>query len=105
MPAGFPADVPVYKHARLTAGASFTSSGQVAWGMEWETTDAFAKVQAYYQTKFSEGDWTLKVASSSTDTAWSGTISRQSNSHVTGTIAVNNDQTVTRILLSLLSPP
>ncbi|HKC19908.1 MAG TPA: hypothetical protein VKE27_09785, partial [Candidatus Dormibacteraeota bacterium] len=37
MPDGFPTDVPIYPKARLTAGASFTSTGQVTWGMEWET--------------------------------------------------------------------
>ena len=103
MPPGFPSDVPVYGHARLTAGASFASSGQVAWGMEWETTDAVAQVQAYYQKKFTEGDWTLKVTTA-TDTAWSGTIARKSNPQATGTITVHADQVVTRILLSLLNP-
>lgn len=103
MPLGFPSDAPVYTHARLTAGASFASSGQVTWGMEWETMDSLAQVQAYYQKKFNEGDWTLKVIGT-TDTTWTGTITRKSNPHVTGTIAVDRDIVVNRILLSLLSP-
>jgi hypothetical protein len=103
LPPGFPPDVPVYKGARLTAGASFTSSGQVAWGMEWETVDVMSQVQAYYEMQFDQGDWKLKPVGSS-PTSWSATITRKSNSRATGTIAVNADQTVTRILLSLLSP-
>ena len=102
IPPGFPSDVPVYSHARLTAGASFASNGQVAWGMEWETADPVAKVQAYYQTKFNEGDWTLKVTTSS-DMSWGAKIARKSNPQATGTLTVNADQVVNRILLSLLN--
>ncbi len=103
MPPGFPPDVPIYSKARLTDEASFTSSGQVAWGMEWETLDPAAKVQAYYGKQLNQGDWTLSV-SSNTNGAFAGTISRKSNSHVTGTLAITNDAGLTKILLSLVSP-
>jgi hypothetical protein len=102
MPAGFPSDVPIYNKARLTAGSSFTSSGQVAWGMEWETVDSAANVQAYYLKQFDQGDWTLNVSSNTTG-AFTGTITRKSNSHVTGTLAINNDAGLTKILLALVS--
>jgi hypothetical protein len=103
MPPAFPPDVPIYSKARLTAGASFISSGQVVWGMEWETLDPAANVQAYYGKQLNQGDWTLTV-SNNTSGAFAGTISRKSNSHVTGTIAINNDAGLTKILLSLVSP-
>src|ERR1700686_1295780 len=50
-PPNFPADVPIYPHARLTAGAPFASSGEVAWGMEWETVDAINPVASFYRHK------------------------------------------------------
>jgi hypothetical protein len=103
MPAGFPADVPVYPKARLTAGASFTSASQVAWGMEWETTDATSKVQAFYAKQLSEGDWTLTVAKDANGAAYAATFARKSNTHDTGTLAINTDGGVTMIALSFLS--
>ena len=103
MPAGFPADLPVYPKARLTAGASFTSTGQVAWGMEWETTDDPAKVQAYYANQLSQGDWTLAVSSQTNGAVYAATFARKSNSRETGTLAINSDAGVTTIALSFLS--
>jgi hypothetical protein len=103
MPAGFPADLPVYPKARLTAGASFTSTGEVAWGMEWETTDSPSKVQAYYAKQLSQGDWTLTVSTPSNGAAYAATFGRKSNTHETGTLAVISDSGVTTIALSLLS--
>jgi hypothetical protein len=47
-PAAFPADVPVYPGARLTAGASFSANGVTTWGLEWETFDPVDKVKAFY---------------------------------------------------------
>ena len=102
MPPSFPSDVPVYGNARLTAGAAFASTGQVAWGMEWETLDAAAKVQAFYVKQLSQGDWTLNP-SSTTAGAFAATIARKSNSHDTGTLAINTDGSLTKILLSLTS--
>lgn len=102
-PAGFPADFPVYTGARLTAGASFASGGQVTWGMEWETRDAVSKVQAYYARQLNQGDWTVKFTSVSTE-AFAATFARKSNSHATGTLAGRSDAGITRILLSLVSP-
>lgn len=104
MPAGFPTDVPVYPKARLTAGASFASSGQVAWGMEWETTESAAAVQAFYLKQLNEGDWKLTVSNAtSAGPAFAGTFTRKSNAHENGTIAVNADPGVTVIALSFLS--
>ena len=103
MPAGFPADLPIYPKARLTAGASFTSTGQVAWGMEWETTDDPGKVQAYYAKQLSQGDWTLAVSSQTNGAVYAATFARKSNSRETGTLAINSDAGVTTIALSLLS--
>ena len=100
MPASFPSDVPIYANARLTAGASFTSASQMAWGMEWETLDAAAKVQAFYVKQFGQGDWTLNPTNT-TAGSFAATIARKSNSHDTGTLAINTDGSLTKILLSL----
>jgi len=103
MPPGFPADVPIYTKARLTAGASFLSSGQVSWGMEWETLDSVAKVQAFYAAKLNQGDWTITITGSSVG-AFGATFSRKSNPHVLGTLASNGASGVTKILMSLIAP-
>jgi len=103
MPPGFPSDVPIYPKARLTAGASFVSSGQVSWGMEWETLDSVAKVQAFYSDKLHQGDWTISVTGSGSNT-FAATFSRKSNSHVLGTLASNGSSGVTKILMSLIAP-
>ncbi len=102
-PSGFPADVPVYPGARLTAAASFTSSGQVAWGMEWQTLDSFDKVQAFYQSKFSQGDWQITVKASANQ-AFSATYSRKSNSKVGGLVGADGSSGITRITMSLVVP-
>ena len=103
MPPGFPSDVPIYPKARLTAGASFVSSGQVSWGMEWETLDTVAKVQTFYADKLSKGDWTITVTGSGAN-AFAATFSRKSDSHVMGTLASNGASGVTKILMSLIAP-
>src|SRR5713226_4320639 len=60
MPKGFPADVPIYPGSRLTAAAMFTANGQTTWGMEWETLDGIDKVQVFYSSKLSQGDWNIQ---------------------------------------------
>jgi hypothetical protein len=102
-PEDFPPDVPIYTGARLTSGASFTSTGQEAWGMEWETLDGVAKVQAYYAQHLNQGDWTITFKDSPSGT-FTAVFSRKSNSKVAGTLAANADGGVTKILLSLVSP-
>ena len=102
-PSGFPSDLPVYPRARLTAAASFASTGQVAWGMEWATTDPPATVQAFYVKQLNQGDWTLRVGGPPTGPAFAGTFARKSNARETGTIAVSSDQGVTVIAVSFLS--
>jgi hypothetical protein len=101
-PPNFPADVPVYPHARLTAGASFASSGEVAWGMEWETVDAINPVALFYRDRFNHGDWTMSVVSS-TSTTLIAKVTRSSNSHFTGTLTVDSSPGVTKVLMSLVS--
>ena len=103
MPADFPADVPIYTGARLTAGASFTSSGEVAWGMEWQTLDSVAKVQAFYAKQLNQGDWTVNFSNNSGG-SFAATYARKSDSHAGGTLAGNSTSGVTKILLTLVEP-
>lgn len=102
-PAGFPADVPVYNSARLTAGASFTAPGQTTWGMEWETLDSVEKVQAFYASKLSQGDWTVQM-SAVANAAFSATFSRKSNSKVAGILGADGSSGITKISMSLAGP-
>ena len=102
-PPSFPGDVPIYPRARLTAAAGFPSSGPTSWGMEWETLDSVAKVQAYYAQNMNKGDWTITFATQSSD-SFAATFARKSDSHIHGTLASNRANGVTKILMSLLSP-
>src|SRR2546428_12836138 len=54
----------IYTKARLTASASFVSSGQVSWGMEWETLDSVGKVKTLFSEKLNKGDWRIMVKGS-----------------------------------------
>ena len=103
MPDGFPGDVPVYAKARLTAAAKFNSDGQVSWGMEWQTLDSVAKVQAFYADKMSQGDWTITFTNKVTNN-FSATFARKSNSNVQGTLGAGVGGGVTRISMSLVAP-
>ena len=104
MPPSFPGDVPVYPKARLTAAAGFPSSGPTSWGMEWETLDSVSKVHAYYAQSMNKGDWTITFTTQSSD-SFAATFARKSNSHVNGTLSSSSSNGVTKILMSLLSPP
>jgi hypothetical protein len=99
-PAGFPTDVPIYTGARLTAGAAFTANGQTTWGMEWETLDTVDKVQAYYASKLSQGDWTVQI-SNVANGAFAATFSRKSNSKFAGILGADGTSGVTKISMSL----
>jgi len=103
MPQGFPADVPIYTGARLTAGASFTGTGVMTWGMEWETVDSVQKVRSFYASKFSSGDWTIKFTSDAS-TGFTATVARKSNSQTTGILGADGSSGVTKISLSLVVP-
>src|SRR6202140_1659931 len=84
-PAAFPADVPVYPGARLTAGAAFSANGVTTWGMEWETLDSVDKVKAFYTSKLGQGDWTIQLSGGAGGT-FSPTVSRKNNSKHAGVI-------------------
>jgi len=103
MPAGFPDDVPIYTKARLTAGVTFKSTGQVSWGMEWQTLDSVAKVQAFYADKMKQGDWTITFTNKANNN-FSATFSRKSNANVQGTLGAGTASGITRISMSLVSP-
>jgi len=102
MPKGFPADVPIYTGARLTAAATFSANGQTTWGMEWETLDGIDKVKAYYSSKLSQGDWNVQFSGSSGST-FSAIFNRKSTSSAVGTIAADASSGVTKIALSFAS--
>ncbi len=99
-PAGFPPDVPVYPGARLTAGATFAGNGQTTWGLEWETLDTVDKVQAFYQSKLSQGDWTAQF-SGSANGQFSAKFGRKSNSKFAGILGADGSSGVTKISMSL----
>jgi hypothetical protein len=100
-PAGFPADVPVYTGARLTAGAAFSANGVTTWGMEWETLDSVDKVKAFYTSKLGQGDWTVQFTGAGTGT-FAATFSRRSNSKFAGILGADGSSGVTKISMSLV---
>ena len=103
MPSGFPPDVPIYPDARLTRQATFTATGQpTAWGMEWQTLDGVDKVQAFYSSKFSQGDWTIEFTDS-TGAKFAATFKRKSNPKSKGGIGADGGSGVTKISMSLVS--
>ena len=103
MPPDFPTDVPIYPGARLTAGAGFTSTGQEAWGMEWQTLDGVAKVQPFYAKQLNQGDWLVKF-SDSPPGSFKAMFARKSNSRVSGTLSAGTSSGVTKILMTLVMP-
>lgn len=103
MPPAFPSDVPIYPGARLTAGASFTSTGEMTWGMEWETLDSLQKVHDFYASKLGSGDWTITFTASSA-TAFAATFASKGNSGIKGVVGADGSSGVTKISMSLVSP-
>jgi hypothetical protein len=99
-PAAFPADVPVYPGARLTAGAAFSANGVTTWGVEWETPDPVDKVKAFYTSKLGQGDWTIQFSGGANGT-FSATFSRKSNSKFAGILGADGSSGVTKISMSL----
>jgi hypothetical protein len=104
MPKGFPTDVPIYPGSRLTAGAAFTGSGQTTWGMVWETLDGIDKVQGFYSSKLSQGDWNIQF-SGTTSSSFSAVFNRKSSSAFAGILGADASSGVTKISLSLVSAP
>jgi hypothetical protein len=102
-PNAFPADIPVYPGARLTAGATFSANGQTTWGMEWETLDGVNKVQAFYSSKLSQGDWDIKF-SGSANGSFSAIFNRKSNTSAAGILGADGSSGVTKISLSFATP-
>lgn len=99
MPTGFPSEFPIYPGARLTAAAAFPDKGQTKWGVEWETLDAIAKVQAFYSGKLSQGDWNSQfTAGNETFTA---TFNRKSTSKFAGVLGADGSSGVTKISMYL----
>jgi hypothetical protein len=102
MPKGFPADVPIYPGSRLTAAATFNANGQTTWGMQWETLDGLDKVQAFYSSKLSQGDWNIQFSGTSNG-AFSAIFKRKSNSSFAGILGADASSGVTKISMSLAS--
>jgi hypothetical protein len=102
-PGAFPADVPVYPGARLTAGAAFSANGVTTWGLEWETLDSVDKVKAFYTSKLGQGDWTIQLSGGASGT-FSATFSRKSNSKSAGIIGADGSSGITKISMSLAGP-
>jgi hypothetical protein len=102
MPDGFPADIPIYPGARLTAAAKFTSGGQTTWGMNWETLDTAEKIYVFYSEKLNQGDWSFELKGSKS--AWfSATFNRKSNPKVSGVLGADSTSGVGKISLSLIT--
>lgn len=101
MPAGFPADFPIYPGSRLTAAGKFASNGQTNWGMEWQTVDGRDKVRAFFVAKLDAGDWALLTHSGTVNTSFMATFRRKSDAKTTGNLGVAVNGGITKISLVL----
>jgi hypothetical protein len=104
MPKGFPSDFPVYPGARLTVANQATLNGQTTWGMEWETVDNIAAVQAFYSSKLNQGDWTLSFGSAGNG-GYSAIFTRKSNAKDAGLLTVEPESGITHIRLGFGTSP
>jgi hypothetical protein len=71
--------------------------------MEWQTLDGIDKVQAFYKTRLSQGDWQISF-NGTANQAFSANYSRKSNPKVAGLLGADGSSGLTRITLSLLVP-
>jgi hypothetical protein len=71
--------------------------------MEWQTLDGVDKVQPFYKTKFSQGDWQITI-NGSANQAFSATYARKSNPKSGGMLAADSSSGITKITLSLVAP-
>lgn len=71
--------------------------------MEWQTLDGVDKVQAFYKTKFSQGDWQINITGSANQ-AFAATYSKKSNPKFGGILGADGSSGVTRITMSLVVP-
>ena len=101
MPAGFPADFPIYAGAQLKAACMVPGTGSTQWTVEWQTTDKLNSVQAYYVNALNKNDWVLVAYSGDIDTRFSATFQRSSNANAKGSLDVTNAGGPTTIALVL----
>jgi hypothetical protein len=90
MPAGFPADFPIYPGTQLTAACRVPGSGSTQWTVQWSTTDNLNKVQEFYVSALDKNDWTLLAYSGDINARFSATFQRASNANVKGSMEVKN---------------
>ena len=105
MPAGFPADFPIYSGAQLTTACSVPANGSTKWTVEWQTTAKLDAVQAFYVNALGKNDWNLLGYSGDVGTRFTANFARNSNSKVTGTLNVTNSSGPTKIALDLNTIP
>ena len=98
-PGGFPADLPVYPGARLTAAATFTGGGKTIWGLEWETLDRADTVQAFYGSKLQQGGWTVSF-SGTVNGALSTSFHSAANPSFAGVLGIDGSSGATKITMS-----
>jgi hypothetical protein len=68
--------------------------------MEWETLDGIDKVQAFYSSKLSQGDWNIQF-SGTANGSFSAIFNRKSNTNFAGSLGADASSGVTKISLSL----
>jgi hypothetical protein len=101
LPAGFPADFPIYRGAQLTAACLVTGSGATQWNVQWQTADKLNAVQDFYLSALDKNDWVLGNNSGDINTRFSATFQRKSNANVKGSLEVTNTGGPTKIALTL----
>lgn len=105
MPAGFPADFPIYAGAQLTAACTVPGNGSTQWTVDWQTTGTLNTVQEYYVSALDKNDWVLLAYSGDINTRFSATFQRNSNANVNGSLNVTSSTGPTKIDLTLTTVP
>ncbi|HLZ94373.1 MAG TPA: hypothetical protein VKT20_03480 [Candidatus Dormibacteraeota bacterium] len=103
LPAGFPSDLPVYPGARPVLVTTSTAGG-TSWEVKWQTLDSLDQVKTFYSAQLNQGDWVVS-SEDNTQTAYTATFHRKSNSSYAGLLAVDttSKQGVTSISVVLLA--
>jgi hypothetical protein len=101
LPAGFPADFPIYPGAQLTAACSVAGGASTQWSVQWQTVDKLNPVQDFYMNALDKNDWVLGNDSGDINTRFSATFLRKSNPNAKGSLEVTNSGGPTKIALTL----
>jgi len=60
LPEDFPHEIPIYPEAKITGSFSGSKAVGSFSTVAWETEDVFEKVESFYKSKLTQGNWEIK---------------------------------------------